>query len=85
MDCSLSGSSVHGISRQEYWRGLPFSSPGDLLDPGMANAGLLCWQVGSSPLHHLGTIFITHPEISGFRIPFDTEMLLSLRETRRQG
>ena len=24
------GSSVHGISRQEYWKGLPFLSPGDL-------------------------------------------------------
>ena len=24
-----------GFSRQEYWRGLPFPSPGDLLDPGI--------------------------------------------------
>ena len=24
-----------GISRQEYWSGLPFSSPGDLLNPGI--------------------------------------------------
>ena len=24
-----------GFSRQEYWRGLPFLSPGDLLDPGI--------------------------------------------------
>ena len=29
MDCSLSGSSLHGI-RQEYWSGLPFPSLGDL-------------------------------------------------------
>ena len=83
MDYSPSGSSVHGISRQEYWSGFPFSSAEDLLDPGMANMGLLHWQVGSLPLYHLGSIFITHPEISGFRIPFDTEMLLSLREIRR--
>ena len=27
MDCSLPGSSVHGFSRQEYWSGVPFSSP----------------------------------------------------------
>ena len=26
---------VHGISRQEYWNGLPFPSPGDLPDPGI--------------------------------------------------
>ena len=38
MDCSLPGSSVHGISRQEYWSGLPFSSPGDLPNPGMKPA-----------------------------------------------
>ena len=28
MDCSPRGSSVHGISRQEYWSGFPFSPPG---------------------------------------------------------
>ena len=28
MDHSLPGSSVHGISRQKYWSGLPFPSPG---------------------------------------------------------
>ena len=35
MDCSPPGSSVHGILRQEYWNGLPFTSPGDLPDPGI--------------------------------------------------
>ena len=29
MDCSLPGSCVHGVLRQEYWNGLPFPSPGD--------------------------------------------------------
>ena len=32
MDCSLPGL---GFSRQEYWSGLPFPSPGDLPDPGI--------------------------------------------------
>ena len=32
VDCSPSGSSVHGISPQEYWSGLPFPFPGDLPD-----------------------------------------------------
>ena len=40
MDCSLPGSSVHGISRQEYQSGLPFSSPGDLPDSGIETASL---------------------------------------------
>ena len=35
MDCSLPDSFVHGISRQEYWSGLPFPSPWDLPDPGI--------------------------------------------------
>ena len=26
MDCSLPGSSAHGISRQEYWSGVPLPS-----------------------------------------------------------
>ena len=29
------GSSVHGISRQEYWSALPFPSPGNLPGPGI--------------------------------------------------
>ena len=29
-----------GFSRQEYWSGLPFSSPGDLSDPGIEPASL---------------------------------------------
>ena len=33
LDCSPSGSSVHGIPRQEYWGGLPFPPPGALSDP----------------------------------------------------
>ena len=35
MDCSPPGSSIHGISRQEYWSGLPFPPPGDLPNPGI--------------------------------------------------
>ena len=35
MDCSLSDTSVHGFSRQEYWSGLPFPSPRDLPNVGI--------------------------------------------------
>ena len=34
VDCSLPGSSVHGISQARYRSGLPFPSPGDLPHPG---------------------------------------------------
>ena len=33
VDKSLSGSSVHGFSRQEYWSVLPFPLPGNLPNP----------------------------------------------------
>ena len=32
-----------GFSRQEYWSGLPFPPPGDLLDPGIKRASPV-WQ-----------------------------------------
>ena len=35
MACSLTGSSVHGILRQEYLSGWPFPPPGDLPNPGV--------------------------------------------------
>ena len=40
MDCSMPGSSVHGISHARILSGLPFPSPGDLPDPGL-NLSLL--------------------------------------------
>ena len=55
MDCSLPGSSVHGILQEEYWSGLPFPLPGDLPNPGIELKSLAspALQVGSSPLSHL--------------------------------
>ena len=35
LDCSLQAPLSLGFSRQEYWSGLPFPSPGDLPDPGI--------------------------------------------------
>ena len=52
------------FSRQEYWSGLPFPSPGDLLTQG-SNPGLLhCWQV----LHHLS--YQGSPKIQIFALVF---------------
>ena len=36
-----------GFSRQEYWSGLPFPSPGDLPDPGIEPMDPLNRQAGS--------------------------------------
>ena len=51
MDCSPSGSSVNGISRQEYWSRLPFPSPGDLPHPGIKPASPAL-QADSLPVSH---------------------------------
>ena len=51
---SLPGSFVQGICQQEYWRRVPFPSPGDLPHPGMDLASS-AWQGDSLPLSHLGS------------------------------
>ena len=38
MDCTCQAPLSMGCSRQEYWCGLPFPSPGDLPDPGIKPA-----------------------------------------------
>ena len=43
-----------GFSRQKYWRRLPFTSPGDLPDPGIEPCLLIGRQI-FSPLCHLGS------------------------------
>ena len=53
MDRNPPGSSVHGLSRQEDWSGLPFPSPGDLPDPGIKPGLLYCRQI----LYHLSHVF----------------------------
>ena len=55
MDCHQPGSSVHGLSRQEYWSGLPFSPTGDLSNLGVKFAYLAspALQVDSLPTESL--------------------------------
>ena len=43
-----------GLSRQEYWSGLPFSPPGDLPDPGIK-------PLSSAPPALAGHLFTTEP------------------------
>ena len=54
MGCSPSGSSVPGISRQEYWSGLPVPSPRDLSDPGIELTSLVSHALA-------GGFFTTEP------------------------
>ena len=41
-----------GFSRQEYWRGLPFPSPGDLPHPGIEPTSLIISCTGRWILYH---------------------------------
>ena len=54
LDCSLPGSSVHGISQARIleWVGISFSRGSSLTQ--RSNPGLPLWQVDSLPLSHLG-------------------------------
>ena len=56
MDCSLPGSSVHGIfqARILEWIAISFSSGSSQPRDG-TRVGLLHWHVGSLPLSHLGS------------------------------
>ena len=51
MDCSLPGSSVHGILQARYWSGFPFPSPGDLPNPGIEprSPALQAYSLPSEP------------------------------------
>ena len=48
MDCSLRGSSVHGIFQARVLEWLPIPSPGDLPDPGI-ELGFLALQADALP------------------------------------
>ena len=55
MDCSLPGSFLHGIARQEYWNGLPFPSPGDPPKPGTKRTAPALAGRFFYPLRHQGS------------------------------
>ena len=55
MDYSSPGSSVHGVSQQEYWSGLPFPPLGDLPGTGIKlTSASPALAADSLPLSHLG-------------------------------
>ena len=69
-----------GFSRQEYWSGLPFPSPGDLLNPGIkpGSSGLQADSLPSEPprkpclsIFKLGCLFSYYRIFRFFNIYFD--------------
>ena len=59
-DCNPPGSSDQEFSRQEYWSGLPFPTPGNLPNQisNLSPLHLLHWQEDYLPLYHLRSSFI---------------------------
>jgi len=55
MNCSLSGSSVHGILQARILEWVAFPSPGDLPNTGMESASP-AMQVDTLPLCYLGSV-----------------------------
>ena len=58
------------FSRQEYWSGLPFPSPGDLPDPGIESASPVALVLAGGfflfvclPLSHLGRLICNNLQI----------------------
>ena len=70
VDCSPPGPPSMGFSRQEYWRGLPFPSPGELPDPGIEPRSPAL-QADSLPSEFLSIFPIKcwrgHPKLLGVR------------------
>ena len=62
-----------GFSRQEYWSGLPFPSPGDLPNPGI-EPGSPTLQADSYHLSHLG--------IPGIKTVFLNKKFLTTRKLK---
>ena len=54
-----------GFSRQEYWSGLPFPSPGDLPDPGIepGSPTLQADSLPSEPPGKLNSIILINTEV----------------------
>ena len=72
---SLPGSSIHGISRQEYWSGLPFPSPGDLPNPGIGS-GSLALQADSLASNLPGTPYKNEVRSGGFFVQWLPPMFI---------
>ena len=95
MDCSLPG--YMGFSRQEYWSGLPFPSPGDLPNRGIEprsptlQAGRFFtedqeqWKSEIPPCSTITTCSFFCPRSSRPAARFLTASLLSALESQRLG
>ena len=74
MDHSPPGSSVE-FSRQEYWSGLPFPSPGDIPDPGI-EPGSPVLQANSLPTKLQGKLRARIAKTNIISTVYDLQVLI---------
>ena len=69
------------FSRQEYWSGLPFPSPGDLPDPGIKprSPALQADSLPSEPLEMYRWLLILESVGGGKKLGWKEEVELSLK------
>ena len=74
-----------GFSRQEYWSGLPFPSPGDLPDPGVepVSPALQAYSLILSQLGQWPKLLLNIRKDSEHILQKDLRPLLRVRETSR--
>ena len=80
VDCNPPGSSVHGISRQNYCNGLPFSPPWDLPDPRIEPESL--WSLSCIGRRVLGSPIciytLTHTHMLSYKHSICSHLLFIL-------
>ena len=92
MDCSPPGFSVCGISRQEYWSGQSFPSPGDLPDPGikLQSPALQVDSLMTQVVKNLPAMLETKVQSRGGEDPLEKEVttqssILALENSKDRG
>ena len=78
MDCSLPGSSVHGLFQARNGSELPFPSPGDLPDPGTEPRSLV------SPVLAGGFFTTVPPGKPLYSMGCNVTFMLTMRERRQR-
>jgi len=82
MDCSLPGSSIHGISRQEYWSGVPLPSLANKVTCSQSYYG---WTIKKAEHQKLMPSTCSVKSRSIGKYTFNILMLAEIEGMRRRG
>ena len=82
VDCIYQAPPFMGFSRQEYWSGLPFPSPGDLPDPGINSGSPALWAdaLPSKSGRKITNIYFSYDITSNYFTVYVLSIMLSMCE-----